>query len=137
MASNITANETVLILDELSTAVMDCLDERQWEILQHLIQKECQILWVTSGAQMNVTDSTKAAISGFFRVLRAEESLLRLVVLDVEQPSEPTTVTAIEACLTLLAEPQAKESIESEFVERGGVLHTSRRDTHRPSRRRP
>ncbi|KAJ5947430.1 hypothetical protein N7466_000445 [Penicillium verhagenii] len=126
VASNITANETVLILDELSTTVMDCLDERQWEILQHLIQKECQILWVTSGAQINVTDPTKAAISGFFRVLRAEEPLLRLVVLDVEQPSEPPTVTAIEACLTLMAEPQAKESIESEFVERGGVLHVNR-----------
>ena len=126
VASNINTNESVLILDELSTTVMDCLDGRQWQILQHLIQKECQILWVTSGAQMDVTDPTKAAISGFFRVLRAEEPLLRLVVLDVEQPLKPTAVTTIEACLTLMAEPQTKQPIESEFVERGGVLHVSR-----------
>ncbi|CAI7593555.1 unnamed protein product [Penicillium palitans] len=126
VASGTSANETVLILDELSTTVMDSLDERQWQILQNLIKKECQILWVTSGAQMDVTDPTKAAISGFFRVLRAEEPLLRLVVLDVEQPSQPTTVAAIEACLTLMAEPQPKQLIESEFVERGGVLHVSR-----------
>ncbi|KAJ5687268.1 hypothetical protein N7536_009887 [Penicillium majusculum] len=126
VASGTSANETVLILDELSTTVMDSLDERQWQILQNLIQKECQILWATSGAQMDVTDPTKAAISGFLRVLRAEEPLLRLVVLDVEQPSQPTTVTAIDACLTLMAEPQPKQLIESEFVERGGVLHVSR-----------
>lgn len=126
VASGTSTNESVLILDELSTTVMDSLDERQWQILQDLVQKECQILWVTSGAQMDVTAPTKAAISGFFRVLRAEEPLLRLVVLDVEQPSKPTTVAAIETCLTLMAEPQAKQFIESEFVERGGVLHVSR-----------
>jgi hypothetical protein len=125
VANGTKANESVLIL-ELSTTVMDSLDERQWQILQNLIQKECQILWVTSGAQMDVTNPTKPAISGFFRVLRAEELLLRLVVLDVEQPLKPTTVTAIESCLTLMAEPQAKQLIESEFVERGGVLHVSR-----------
>lgn len=126
VASGTSANETVLILDELSTTVMDSLDERQWQILQNLIQKECQILCATSGAQMDVTDPTKAAISGFLRVLRAEEPLLRLVVLDVEQPSQPTTVTAIEACLTFVSKPQPKQLIESEFVERGGVLHVSR-----------
>ena len=119
-------DETVLIVDEVCTSTMNALDDRQWQVIQHLIQKECRILWVTSGGQLNVTDPTKAAINGFFRVLRAEEPLLRLITLDVEQPEAPTTAVGVDACLTLIHEDQAKKQIESEFVERNGVLHVSR-----------
>ncbi|KAF4769894.1 hypothetical protein HAV15_011851 [Penicillium sp. str.  len=129
VASGTSANETVLILDELSTTVMDSLDERQWQILQNLIQKECQILCATSGAQMDVTDPTKAAISGFLRVLRAEEPLLRLVVLDVEQPSQPTTVTAIEACLTFVSQASA-QATDRERDEDPSAQKTESVDLH-------
>lgn len=124
--SEIEVNQTVLILDELSSSVMDRLEEEQWKILQSLIQKECKILWVTTGAQLDVTEPTKAAINGFFRVLRAEEPLLNLITLDVEHSSGPANATAVEACLRLINQSKPKQQADSEFVERKGILHVSR-----------
>lgn len=124
--NDIEHGQTVLIVDELSSSLMDRLDERQWLILQTLIQKECKILWVTSGAQLNVTEPTKAAINGFFRVLRAEDPLLHLVTLDVGHPSGPANVNAINACLEVISNPKPKEQADSEFVERNGILYISR-----------
>lgn len=125
--SEIQTSQTVLVLDELSVSVMDRLDERQWDILQHLVQKECRILWVTSGAQLDVTNPTRAAINGFSRVLHAEEPLLRMITLDVEQQSGDASAIAIDSCLEeLIGEPASKQHIDSEFVERHGILHVSR-----------
>lgn len=125
--SEIETSQTVLILDELSVSVMDRLDKRQWQILQHLVEKECRILWVTSGAQLDVTNPTRAAINGFFRVIRAEEPLLRLITLDVEQPSGHASAIAIENCLEeLIRQLDSKQQVDSEFVERRGTLYVSR-----------
>ncbi|TDZ40460.1 Highly reducing polyketide synthase [Colletotrichum spinosum] len=61
------------------------------------------MLCVTSGAHLDVTNPDSAAIAGFFRSLRAEEGV-RLVNLD----------------------PEPKSQLESESVERGGVVQVSR-----------
>ncbi|KAK2043966.1 hypothetical protein LZ31DRAFT_576120 [Colletotrichum somersetense] len=133
----VTASNTdvVVVLDELSISLADRLDEQQWEILKHIITKErVPFLWVTGGAHLTVTDPTKAAITGLFRTIRAEEEL-RLVTLDVESPGGDATADAILACLKELrspsgseAEPENKstEALESEFVERGGIFRISR-----------
>lgn len=118
----------VLVLDELKWPIMSRLDGQHWAILQHLMQNQCDLLWVTSGAQMDVINPTQAAIFGFLRVLRNEEPLLRLVSLDVESPTATEhTVNAIGRCLRLLAVADAPRThIDSEYVERGGIIHVSR-----------
>ncbi|TVY83046.1 Fumagillin dodecapentaenoate synthase [Lachnellula suecica] len=123
---DIKSGQTVLILDELSESVMDRLDARQWQVLQHLIQMECKILWLTSGAQLDVTHPTKAAINGFFRVLRAEEPLLQLVTLDLDPSSDSVDIPAVEKCLEIICQSKPEHNVESEFVERGGVVYISR-----------
>ncbi|KAH7304434.1 hypothetical protein B0I35DRAFT_414481 [Stachybotrys elegans] len=80
----------------------------QWQLLQDLVDKQCNILWVTSGAQEIVIDPNKAAITGIFRVIRNEEPLLRLINLDVEHLSGRATVRVVEACLKMLSEEQIK-----------------------------
>ncbi|KAI5862010.1 reducing type I polyketide synthase [Durotheca rogersii] len=125
--SDISPRSKILITDELEAPVMSQLNGQQWDTLKYLVKNECDILWVTAGAQMQVTNPTKAAINGFFRVLRNEEPLLRLINLDVEDPSGNATVDAIDACLDLLyAKETSKTQIDSEFVERRGVIHISR-----------
>jgi acyl transferase domain-containing protein len=128
--NEIETNQTVLVVDELSSSVMDRLDEYSWNILQELVQKETKFLWVTTGAQLEVTESSKAAINGFCRVLRAEEPLLHLITLDVESPHGDATITAINSCLELISKPKPKpkpkQQVDSEFVERNGILHVSR-----------
>ncbi|KAM7207245.1 hypothetical protein V8F20_002511 [Naviculisporaceae sp. PSN 640] len=124
-ASTVSADQIVLVLDELVTPVMVAPDAKQWDTLKSLIQKQAKILWVTAGAHLDVTNPNAAAINGFFRTIRAEEGV-RLVNLDVENATGDNTGAAIVSCLDVLRQPVADDQIESEFVERGGVLHISR-----------
>jgi hypothetical protein len=124
--NEIETNQIVLVVDGLSGSAMDRLDEYSWNILQELVQKETKILWATTGAHFDVTEPSKAAINGFFRVLRAEEPLLHLITLDVESPHGDATITAINSCLELISKPKPKQQVDSEFVERNGILHISR-----------
>ncbi|TEA16265.1 Highly reducing polyketide synthase [Colletotrichum sidae] len=83
------------------------------------------MLCVTSGAHLDVTNPDSAAIAGFFRSLRAEEGV-RLVNLDVENPVGNATGPVIVSCLHVLRQPEPKSQLESESVERGGVVQVSR-----------
>jgi NADPH:quinone reductase-like Zn-dependent oxidoreductase len=116
----------VLILDELVSSIMTHPDTKQWNDIKQIIQKQSKILWVTSGAHLNVSNPNAAAINGFFRSVRAEEGV-RLVNLDVEHPTGDATGSAIVSCLDVLRQPETAGSpLDSEFVERGGVLQVSR-----------
>ncbi|KAI0871845.1 PKSKA1 [Hypoxylon argillaceum] len=117
--------EIVLITDEIFTSVMQRPDDKLWGVLKHLVQKECKVLWVTTGATLDVTDPSKAAIQGFFRTIRAEEQL-HLITLDVEQAT--TASDAISSCLKILSGPQPQEDqiLDTEYVERKGVMHIAR-----------
>lgn len=116
----------VVVLDELFGTVISRLDSHQWSMLRDLVEKECKILWVTAGAQLEVTEPERAATHGFFRVIRNEGPHLRILTLDVEQPTGHATVRAICDALKVLVSSRGKFRNESEFVERKGVLHTSR-----------
>ncbi|KAI8632855.1 PKSKA1 [Xylariaceae sp. FL1651] len=124
-AQEVGTSQVVLITDELFKSVMEHPDNRQWETLKHLVQKECRILWVTTGAQLDVTDPSKAVIQGFFRTVRAEERL-RLITLDVERPT--TAMGAISSCLQILDQPEVRKGQvqDTEFVERNGVMYIAR-----------
>lgn len=122
----LTPNSQVLIVDELFTTVATCITRDQWNMLQVIIQKECNVLWVTKGGQMTVTDPDRAAAPGLLRTLRSEELGIRFITLDVEESTGPQTVQAICQCLRLLVESQAAARKDSEFAERGGVIYTPR-----------
>jgi hypothetical protein len=125
-ASTLPKGQIVLILDELVSSIMTHPDTEQWNIIKQIIQKQSKILWVTSGAHLNVSNPNAAAINRFFRSVRAEEGV-RLVNLDVEHPTGNATGSAIVSCLDVLLQPEtAGSSLDSEFVERGGVLQVSR-----------
>jgi hypothetical protein len=106
---------------------MDKLNDTQWQILKHLAQQRCRLLWVTSGA---AADPTKAAITGLLRTLRAEEQL-NLITLDVESPTGENTAASIALCLNQICRPEPASKPESqptdyEFVEQRGIIHISR-----------
>ena len=124
-ATDITPGQLVVVLDELFETIMNRPSEKQWQILKTLIQKQIKILWVTSGAHIDVNNPTSAAITGFFRTVRAEEGV-RVNTLDVEHPQGEATPGAIASCLALLRQPEPENKKENEFVERGGILQISR-----------
>ncbi|KAI1747185.1 reducing type I polyketide synthase [Xylaria castorea] len=125
-ADNIPCGSKVLITDELNASVISTLDQQQWSTLQCLIQKECHILWVTTGAQMSVNDPEKALVTGLFRTIRNETPFLTLLNLDVESPSGDATAQAIENCLDLLDDTDNRSCRHNEFVERDGIIYISR-----------
>jgi NADPH:quinone reductase-like Zn-dependent oxidoreductase len=61
-----------------------------------------------------------------FRTIRAEDRSADLVTLDVEYGQGPSTHLAIEHLLRRFTVPRSKTLIDSEFVERGSILHISR-----------
>ncbi|KAI0883761.1 reducing type I polyketide synthase [Annulohypoxylon maeteangense] len=124
--SQIPPGGKVLVIDELKNSIMPNLNHQQWSALQELIEKRCDILWVTTGAQVSTIDPTKAIISGLFRVIRSEEPLLNLINLDVEHTSGDNTIRAIDTCLKMFNDIKTKPRKENEFVERNGIIHISR-----------
>ncbi|KAF2967866.1 hypothetical protein GQX73_g5699 [Xylaria multiplex] len=119
----------VIIMDEIFKSVMDNMTETQWEIIKKITQQRNRLLWVTSGGHLDVTNPTRASITGLLRTIRAEEQT-PLMTLDVENRSGKATVAAITRCLEQLSlidlDTTGSHSVDYEFVERGGIVHTSR-----------
>lgn len=120
------SNSIVLVLDELSSALLPKIRKDQWTSLQTVAQIGGNILWVTQGSQLNVTDPDKAMIHGLFRTVRSEDPSLSLTTLDVEDSSNNGSLAAIDSVLRSLCNVAPKSHVESEYVERGGIVHVSR-----------
>lgn len=96
---------------------MDILEEdARWHAIQHLVNIDCKILWVTSGLNSRC---------GLARVARAENPGLIFLTLDVESGSTGASLTAIDRFLetTWLAEPSM--SADNEYAERNGIVYIS------------
>ncbi|KAK0721191.1 KR domain-containing protein [Apiosordaria backusii] len=122
-------NDPVLVLDEMATDIMTDIDSKQWAILQSLIQQQNKILWVTVGANLNVTNPNRAAITGLFRSIRSEDPTARLITLDVEDSwTVENTAAAISTCLNRLTDSPSSPAGASdyEFVSREGMIHVAR-----------
>ncbi|OBT44805.1 Type I Iterative Polyketide synthase (PKS) [Pseudogymnoascus sp. WSF 3629] len=125
---DITSNTSiVIVLDELFSSVMETIDAKQWELLQHLSKVQRPLLWVTSRS----TDPTRAAAVGFLATIRAEEQV-PFFTLDVEASTGSTMTDAISACLGRIWDMTSaktfdpRASTDYDFVERGSIVHVSR-----------
>jgi len=128
-AANTPPGSNVLVIDELWDTVSSHFTTHQWDMLQELIRKECNILWVTSGALLQTSHPHRATSHGLLRVIRNEEPHLRVVTLDVEESRDgnyAAAVRAIEVCLERLVASTEEFRNECEYVERGGLVYTSR-----------
>lgn len=115
--------DVILVLDELWNPVLTQVDEKQWEAIQSLVSSGNPLLWVTKGAQYPVTNPDNALINGLFRVARQEDRMAKLTLLDVQSSTSPATSWAIEKVLDLL---RRDASVETEYMERNGILHIQR-----------
>jgi hypothetical protein len=117
----------VVILDELFSSIMETLDAKQWELLQHLAKVQRPLLWVMNKS----ADPTRAAAVGFLATIRAEEQV-PFFTLDVEASTGLAVSKAITACLgrvwdmTSASTFDSRASTDYDFVERGGVVFVSR-----------
>jgi acyl transferase domain-containing protein len=124
--SSTTPNSVILVLDELSSPLLTQANEEQWKALKELIGSGKQLLWVTQGAQHQVTNPDVALAHGLFRVIRMEDRNAKLTTLDTEKSSGAATEWAIDTVLQSLRSERQKEFIETEYAERGGILYVHR-----------
>ncbi|KAM0158305.1 hypothetical protein ACHAPG_004188 [Botrytis cinerea] len=97
-----------------------------WDTLQNLFGPQRQVLWVTTGCQMEVTNPDDALVLGVMRTVRAKEPTASLVTLDVAGLSEQATVSSIDRVLKSVNLSVPPQLSDTEYVERRGVLHISR-----------
>ena len=115
----------VLILDEAMSSVLSSISESQWQELRRIILQGNRLLWITEGSQMYVTKPENALVHGMFRTIRNEDRSAELVTLDVEHNESPFTHLAVERVLRSLLKTPSKAPIDSEFVERGSIIHVN------------
>ncbi|KAL9013538.1 MAG: hypothetical protein Q9173_001776 [Seirophora scorigena] len=116
----------VLVMDELVTPVLSQMDEEVWDDLKDLISSGKSILWVTKGAQMEVTNPNNALAHGLFRVVRMEDANANLTTLDVQSSTSPATTSSVLQILNSLRQGRPKSFVEREYAERGGIVHVHR-----------
>ena len=124
--SQLQPKSIVLVLDETVSPVLASVSESQWQELRRIILQGNRLLWVVEGSQMNVTKSENALVHGMFRSIRSEDRSSELVTLDVECTESPSAHLAIERVLRSLLKASPKSPIDSEFVERGSIIHVNR-----------
>lgn len=123
---NLQPGGIVLVMDELFTPLLKIIQRTQWQSLQKLLNRGSKILWVTEGSQFDVTNPDNALIHGLARTVRAEDPSVNLTTLDVGSKSGANTLWAMSCILKSLLSPPPTKRIESEYVERDGVIYISR-----------
>ncbi|KAJ2981030.1 hypothetical protein NUW58_g6791 [Xylaria curta] len=113
----------ILILDDLWKPMLTQINNQQWEAIKTLVAWGVPILWVTEGAQGLVTNPDSAMAHGLFRVARQEDPNVKVTTLDVHSSTSPATIWAIEKVLGLL---KHNGPVETEYMERDGILHIQR-----------
>ena len=123
---NLDRKSIVVVLDELFSPLLTNVNDDQWLAIKDIFTQGYQVLQVTEGSQMKVSKPDNALVHGFFRTIIAEDRGSSLTTLDVEYGESPSAYSAIERFLRCLMKPTPKMGIESEFVERGGVIYINR-----------
>ena len=116
----------ILVLDDMTSPVLPTVSGDQWDALQYLINSGHKILWVTVGAQFEVSHPQNALFHGLARSLRAEDPGLVLKTLDVDSDSRCESSDAIDKVLLSFQAPTLDDTFETEYCERRGILYVSR-----------
>ena len=124
--SHLQPKSVILVLDEMISPVLVSISDSQWNGLRQMISQGHQVLWVTEGSQMKVTNPDNALVHGLFRTIRAEDRAANLITLDVECEKSHSSHLAVERVLRLFMTDRPKTHVESEFVERNGIIYISR-----------
>ncbi|KAK4062498.1 uncharacterized protein Triagg1_9984 [Trichoderma aggressivum f. europaeum] len=124
--------DRVLVLDELDTSLLTeaAMTADRWNSCKDLLASGKRVLWVTAGSQMEVSEPDRSMIHGLARTARAEDPSLSMTTLDVTGADHNITASAIQSLLQHIGcccqPPDATSHVDSEFVERRGLLYVSR-----------
>ena len=123
-----------IFLDELECPILASISSEIYQAIQNLCTA-AGVLWVVQGAQGDSSVSPDSGLAiGLTRSIRSEDPAIRLVTLDLDSkeklsPSRTSEVIATVCRAAFIQEGSAllqPVAEESEFLERGGILHIPR-----------
>lgn len=117
---------TLLVIDEMFSPLFDNISDDHYNALHRLLQQKCRVLWVSAGAQMEVSNPERSMFVGVSRALHAEDPSAMIATLDVESSSTKAGIEAIDSVLSYVNTVDQLETNDYEFVERSGMLWISR-----------
>ena len=123
-----------IFLDELECPMLADMSSETYQAIQNLCTA-AKVLWVVQGVQGDVSANPDSGmVIGLTRSVRSENPAVRLVTLDLDSQAKLSPSRTSEVIATVcraafiqegseLLQPPAQES---EFLERGGILHIPR-----------
>lgn len=123
-----------IFLDELENPILANISSKIYQAIQSLCTA-AGVLWVVEGAQGDSSANPNSAmVIGLTRSVRSENSAVRLVTLDLDAKAKlpPSHTSEVIATVCRVAFTQKGSALrqpaaqESEFLERGGILHIPR-----------
>jgi len=115
----------IISLLEIETPLISDLPENEFYDLRTLITNSKGILWVTRGSKISATpDPRLRAISGVFRVIKSENTRLRLHELHLSGPADSNLETIVRTFKSMPSKDVP--DLETEIVEEDGYLKIPR-----------
>ncbi|KAF4631033.1 hypothetical protein G7Y89_g7101 [Cudoniella acicularis] len=137
LTHNRSDNACYVFLPELEKSLLRSLQAPVFEALKASLSSAQRVLWLTRGGGAVPSQPDYGIIDGLARVLRAENSQLKFMVLALELREEercPCSETQIDNIFSLLSSLMAKDeehgegkwSYDPEYREQSGMLHIPR-----------
>ncbi|RDA93594.1 hypothetical protein CP533_6132 [Ophiocordyceps camponoti-saundersi (nom. inval.)] len=124
--AEIRADSIVLVITEVEAPQLPKMGVEQWAVCRELLQMRNRIVWVSRSAQGTLANPDGAMIYGLCRTVRREDPSMGITNLDVEDPNNDAAVPCIDLLLRSIQRQASIKEADTEYLERGGVLHVSR-----------
>jgi hypothetical protein len=129
-ASTMTGDRPCICVCEFAAPMVAEWDESAYQIFHRLQQLRRRILWLTRGAHMDVTHPQGAAILGLARTIMSEDSLKKIVTLDIGRKTaineELAWIVYKVFAENLFGQAVSGQPLDTEYVERKGRVYVPR-----------
>ena len=123
-------NKICIFLDEIFYPLLANMEEPQFDAIKSIVSSAKGVLWVSLGGSIHCSKPHVALHGGLLRVLRCENYNKKIISLDLDPDRDPCTKTCVDAISSLFRdtfnETLNKNFIDTEYAERGGIMHISR-----------
>ena len=124
-AAEIPAKSIVLSTIELNEAVLSSLRASELASIQKLTSQASTLLWITGGGLYSAKAPASSLVLGLSRAVSLEQPSLNFVVFDLDESYDELDST-LSNVLFILKQALSGPDREYEYLQRKGVLHTSR-----------
>jgi len=113
-----------VIIDDRHGTLLNSLDDHSFEALKSLIRANLPTVWLTRAVRQGAC-VFGGMVEGFLRVIRSKQASARIMLLDVDQETQPGDVA--EAVLSVLHDAATKDlGKDTEFWLHKGMINIAR-----------